>query len=59
MNKALWVIIGIVLIAIGVFLAVPSGGVDWSKELIGFLKGAVIIALIVAGIFAFVMAKIE
>jgi len=59
MNKALWVIIGIVLIVIGVFLAAPSGGIDWSKEFMGFLKGVVIIALIFVGIFAFVMAKIE
>ncbi len=50
---------GIVLIAIGVFLAVPYGGIDWSQEIIDFLKGGIIIVLIMAGLFAFVMAKLE
>ncbi len=59
MNKAVWILIGIVLIAIGVFLAVPYGGIDWSQEIIDFLKGSIIIVLIMAGLFAFVMAKLE
>ncbi|MCC7569594.1 MAG: hypothetical protein KO463_08295 [Candidatus Methanofastidiosa archaeon] len=59
MNKAAWILIGIVLIAVGAFLAVPNGGIDWSQEIIDFLKGAVIIVLIMAGLFAFVMAKLE
>lgn len=59
MNKAVWILIGIVLIAVGVFLAIPSGGIDWSQELIDFLKGGIIIVLIMAGLFAFVMAKLE
>ncbi|HHN81839.1 MAG TPA: hypothetical protein ENN11_04385 [Methanomicrobia archaeon] len=59
MNKAVWVLIGIVLIVVGVFLAVPYGGIDWSQELIDFIKGGLIIVLIMAGAFAFVMAKLE
>ena len=59
MNKAVWILMGIVLIAIGVFLAVPYGGIDWSQEIIDFLKGGIIIVLIMAGLFAFVMAKLE
>jgi len=47
------------MIAVSLYLAVPYGIVDWSQQLIYFLKGAVIIALLFAGIFAFVMAKIE
>jgi len=59
MNKAVWIIIGIILIAVSVFLAVPQGGIDWSQELIDFLKGGIIIVLILAGLFAFLMAKLE
>ncbi|MBN1786154.1 MAG: hypothetical protein JW825_04095 [Candidatus Methanofastidiosa archaeon] len=59
MNKAVWILLGIILIAIGVFLAVPQGGIDWSEELVAFLKGGIIIVLIMAGLFAFLMAKLE
>ncbi len=59
MNKAVWILMGIVLMPIGVFLAVPYGGIDWSQEIIDFLKGSIIIVLIMAGLFAFVMAKLE
>lgn len=59
MNKAVWIIVGIILIAVGVFLAIPQGGIDWSQELIHFLKGGIIIVLILAGLFAFLMAKLE
>ncbi|HPR41734.1 MAG TPA: hypothetical protein PK718_04195 [Candidatus Methanofastidiosa archaeon] len=59
MNKAVWIVLGIILIAVGVFLAVPQGGIDWSQELLDFLKGGIIIVLILAGLFAFLMAKLE
>ena len=59
MNKAVWIILGIVLIVVGVYIALPQGVVDWSQELIDLVKGAVILVLIFAGLFAFVMAKLE
>ena len=59
MNKAVWIILGIVLIVVGVYIALPQGAVDWSQELIDLVKGAVILVLIFAGLFAFVMAKLE
>ncbi len=57
MHKLVWVLIGIVLIAVGLYTLIPQG-LGWWEELVTVFEGAIGIVLILAGVFCFFIAKI-
>ena len=58
MKKIIWVLIGIICIAIGGYTIIPQG-LGWWEELVELLKGVIGILLIVMGAFCLFIAKID
>ncbi len=58
MKKILWVLIGIICIAIGVYTIIPQG-FGWWEELVELFKGVIGIVLIAIGAFCFFIAKMD
>ncbi|MEA1993378.1 MAG: hypothetical protein U9N35_03140 [Euryarchaeota archaeon] len=58
MNKIIWVLIGIVLIAVGVYTLIPQG-LNWWVEFRDVFKGVIGVFLMAVGAFCLFIAKID